>query len=152
MSHTAWQTLTSRSYEFFVVQHICTALLLLISLLAHLQVDLKQGINYYYASAAPWGVSVIVRLALFIWSHFKGEAAMMASLEPLAGEVTRLRIAVPKTLTWQAGQHVYLRLYGSHLLVSALLFTVWADRLTCSKYTHSQSRPPHQSTGPTTTS
>lgn len=132
-----------------MIQHILAVLLLLISLLAHLQVDLKQGINYYYASAAPWAFSVLVRLSLFGRSYVRGRTAMAATVEPLAGEVSRLRIKVPKTVSWLAGQHVYVRLYGAHLFVS-VAYAAGSSRL--SKFTHSPFRPIHRSNEPITTS
>lgn len=100
-----------RSYEIFVIQHVITVIGLLISLVAHLQVDLKQGIKYFYASAAVWGFSILVRVLITLVSlvgigRFRG----VATIKELPGGVTRVDIETTGRHAWQAGQHVYLRL------------------------------------------
>lgn len=94
-----------------MVQHVVTVTGLLISLVAHLQVDLKQGIKYFYASAAVWGFSILVRMSIALISlvgigRFRGEA----TIKELPGGVTRVDILTTGQHAWQAGQHVYLRL------------------------------------------
>lgn len=113
---------SDRSYEFFVVQHVVTVLGLLISLVAHLQVDLKQGVKYFYASAAVWGFSLCVRttvacLAAIGVSRFKGRASMSV----LPDGVTRLDIETTGKSSWEPGQHVYLRLTRLNPFVSITL-------------------------------
>lgn len=101
----------SRSYELFVVQHVVSVLGLLVSLVAHLQVDLEQGVKYFYASAAAWGFSILIRLVMTIVciagiGRFRGVARM----KELPGGVTQVDIETTGKYAWQAGQHVYLRL------------------------------------------
>lgn len=84
---------------------------LLVSLVAHLQVDLEQGVKYFYASAAAWGFSLVIRLVMTIVSiagigRFRGAARM----KELPGGVTQVDIETTGKYSWQAGQHVYLRL------------------------------------------
>jgi len=96
-----------------------TVIGLLISLVAHLQVDLEQGIKYFYASATVWGFSILVRLSITLISlvgigRFKGEA----TIKELPGGVTRVDIQTTGRHAWQAGQHVYLRLTKLNPFVS----------------------------------
>jgi hypothetical protein len=96
-----------------------TVIGLLISLVAHLQVDLKQGIKYFYASAAVWGFSILVRVLITLISlvgigRFRGEA----TIKELPGGVTRVDIQTTGRHAWQAGQHVYLRLTKLNPFVS----------------------------------
>ena len=111
--------MTRRSYEFFVIQHVITVIGLLISLVAHLQVDLKQGIKYFYASAAVWGFSILVRALITLVSlvgigRFRG----VATIKELPGGVTRVDIETSGRHAWQAGQHIYLRLTKLNPFVS----------------------------------
>lgn len=103
-----------------MVQHVVTVLGLLISLVAHLQVDLKQGVKYFYASAAVWAFSLLVRVILTALSavgigRFRG----LAVISTLPDEVTRLDIETTGKHTWQPGQHVYIRLTRLNPFVSA---------------------------------
>jgi hypothetical protein len=94
---------------------------LLISLVAHLQVDLQQGVKYFYASAAVWGFSIVVRISITFVSlvgigRFRGEAR----LKELPGGVTQVDIETTGKHAWKAGQHVYLRLTRLNPFVSAI--------------------------------
>jgi NAD(P)H-flavin reductase len=97
---------------------------LLISLVAHLQVDLKQGVKYFYASAAVWGFSLLVRLVInFVSLIGIGRFRGAAHLRELPGGVTRVDIETTGKGSWEAGQYVYLRLTRLNPFVSYILCT-----------------------------
>lgn len=101
----------NRSYEFFVLQHVLTVTGLLVSLIAHLQVDLEQGIKYFYASAAAWGLSIVIRgLITFVSIAGLGRFRGVARMKQLPGGVTQVDIETTGKQAWRAGQHVYIRL------------------------------------------
>jgi hypothetical protein len=92
-----------------------------VSLLAHLQVDLDVGIHFVYAFTGVWVFSVLVRfsynvLAALGVSKWQGKASIIE----MPHGATAIEVDVRGKGTWKAGQHVYLRLPGLNLFVSMI--------------------------------
>ncbi|GHJ88540.1 hypothetical protein NliqN6_4942 [Naganishia liquefaciens] len=91
-------------YEFWVVQHVATAILFLGFMYHHTQAWLYSW-NYLYATTAVWLASCITRV-VFTWT-FTGFRPIKAEAQVLAGDIVKLDI--PTRSKWLPGAHVFVR-------------------------------------------
>lgn len=113
------------SYSFFVVQHICSIILILGFLFHHTK-DLKmlKAPFYLWSAVAFWIFSIVVRscLVLFSSNFFVGPRARVEvqtevnmpekSEAQEASELETLRFRFQTPLRWKPGQHIYVRFPG----------------------------------------
>ncbi|WVQ74100.1 hypothetical protein IAR50_003687 [Cryptococcus sp. DSM 104548] len=104
------------NYEFFVIQHVLSVTLFIMSLWPHLKMGMPDCIYYAYASIAVWVFSVAVRVA---WDIIEmagvGKWKGTAMVEGFGGGdvrgvggVTKL-VVETKRGGWDVGTYVYLR-------------------------------------------
>lgn len=101
-----------------MLQHVISVLVVVVSLIAHLQVDLDVGIDYVYAFIAVWVFSVLVRFSYNVLSalgvsKWQGKA----TLREMPHGATAIEVAVKGKGSWKPGQHVYLRMPGLNIFV-----------------------------------
>ncbi|KAJ9117147.1 hypothetical protein QFC20_000290 [Naganishia adeliensis] len=92
------------SYEFWVVQHIASAVLFLGFMFHHTQAWLYSW-NYLYATTAVWFASCVARV-VFTWTS-TGIQPVKAEAYVLAGDIVKLDI--PTRSRWLPGAHVFVR-------------------------------------------
>ncbi|KAI5455044.1 hypothetical protein NCC49_002317 [Naganishia albida] len=92
------------SYEFWVVQHIGSAVLFLGFMFHHTQAWLYSW-NYLYATIAVWFASCVARI-VFTWTS-TGVKPVKAEAYVLAGDIVKLDI--PSLSRWTPGAHVFVR-------------------------------------------
>ena len=100
-------------YEFWVVQHVATAILFLGFMYHHTQAWLYSW-NYLYATTAVWLASCITRV-VFTWT-FTGFRPIKAEAQVLAGDIVKLDI--PTRSKWLPGAHVFVRFPAINITVS----------------------------------
>lgn len=107
-------------YEFWVVQHIATAILFLGFMYHHTQAWLYSW-NYLYATTAVWLASCITRVIFTCTST--GFRPIMAEAQVLSGGIVKLDI--PSRSRWLPGAHVFVRFPTVNITVSSTfrLFT-----------------------------
>ena len=100
-------------YEFWVVQHIATAILFLGFMYHHTQAWLYSW-NYLYATTAVWLASCITRV-IFTWTS-TGFRPIKAEAQVLSGDIVKLDI--PSRSRWLPGAHVFVRFPTINITVS----------------------------------
>lgn len=110
---TSFTSIRNRCYEFWVVQHIASAILFLGFMYHHTQAWLYSW-NYLYATTAVWAGSCIAR-GVFIWTS-TGLKPVRAEAEVLAGGLVKLDI--PTRSSWLPGAHVFVRFPTINIIVS----------------------------------
>jgi hypothetical protein len=100
-------------YEFWVVQHIATAILFLGFMYHHTQAWLYSW-NYLYATTAVWFASCVTRV-IFTWTS-TGFKPIKAEAQVLAGDIVKLDI--PTRSKWLPGAHVFVRFPSVNITVS----------------------------------
>jgi hypothetical protein len=101
------------SYEFWVVQHIASAILFLGFMYHHTQAWLYSW-NYLYATTAVWFASCVARV-VFTWTS-TGIKPVKAEAYVLAGDIVKLDI--PTRSRWLPGAHVFVRFPTVNITVS----------------------------------
>ncbi|KAJ9124158.1 hypothetical protein QFC22_000955 [Naganishia vaughanmartiniae] len=101
---TSFTSIRNRCYEFWVVQHVASAILFLGFMYHHTQAWLYSW-NYLYATTAVWFVSCLAR-GVFTWTS-TGLKPVKAEAEVLAGGLVKLDI--PTRSSWLPGAHVFVR-------------------------------------------
>ncbi|KAL4400293.1 oxidoreductase [Malassezia pachydermatis] len=110
------------AYEFFVLQHIVSIILLIIFLFIHFDDQLGSN-NWLYATLAIWIFSIVGRsfMALFSTRFFRGGnakidilATAQESSRPVSGDMNGrvLRLSFKTPMKWKPGQHIYIRFPG----------------------------------------
>lgn len=94
-----------RSYEFFVIQHIITFFGFIIAVMYHLPDTALWSRVYIYIPIALYLLDRILRTALFIWTNVR---LSRATLTPLDGGVTKIRLSNAAIKHWSPGAHVLL--------------------------------------------
>ncbi|ODN80384.1 hypothetical protein L202_02635 [Cryptococcus amylolentus CBS 6039] len=113
---SSFAKLRNWNYEFFVIQHVLSVTLFIMSLWPHLKMGMPDCIYYAYASIAIWIFSVVVRIA---WESVEmagvGKWKGTAMVEGFGGGDVRGIGGVTKLLVetkrggWDVGTYVYLR-------------------------------------------
>ncbi|RHZ47671.1 hypothetical protein CDV55_100445 [Aspergillus turcosus] len=91
------------SWEFFVVQHIITFLGLIIAIGMHIPGSAKYARVWIYVAVALY---LVERLVYFVRLTFTISGRSRVALEPLEGDVTKMRVTNPRIRTWAPGSHV----------------------------------------------
>ncbi|KAL9038895.1 MAG: hypothetical protein Q9214_005098, partial [Letrouitia sp. 1 TL-2023] len=108
----------ARIYECFVHSHILAAVAYLGLMFWHTG-NLEDSWVYLWATLAIWLATLLVRVfyknsILSIRRNwFEG---FSANAKSIPGDMIRLEVFVPKTLTWNPGQHCFLRIPSLSLL------------------------------------
>jgi hypothetical protein len=110
---TSFTSIRNRCYEFWVVQHVASAILFLGFMYHHTQAWLYSW-NYLYATTAVWFVSCLAR-GVFTWTS-TGFKPVKAEAEVLAGGLVKLDI--PTKSSWSPGAHVFVRFPTVNIIVS----------------------------------
>ncbi|RDH29695.1 ferric reductase NAD binding domain-domain-containing protein [Aspergillus welwitschiae] len=107
-----WMNLTTlapfrhMSYEFFVVQHIITFFGFIIALSYHLDTGpAPNAQRYIYVTAGIYVAGLILR---FVYYSYINSRPARATLEPLEGGATKVRITARKIRNWKPGSHILL--------------------------------------------
>jgi ferredoxin-NADP reductase len=93
-------------YEFFVVQHIISAVAYLIFVYLHTR-DLFTSWIYLWATIGIYGAAIVIRVLASAWWTVKTEKAVIKMLPDSAVSV-RIKAPVRKG-QWTAGQHAFIR-------------------------------------------
>jgi predicted ferric reductase len=94
------------SYEFFVFQHIVSAIAYLFFIFLHTR-DLFTSWIYLWASVALYGGSILIRTLISVWWTL---VTTEAEVTTLVDDAVSVQIPVPTTKgQWKAGQHVFVR-------------------------------------------
>lgn len=115
------------NYEFFVLQHIAAAAVLLWVLFVHVPTYAQYNIWMSVAFITfDWGARII--WGVLRNTHVLSRAGMKlpgyaARLEPLPGDVVRLTID-EADFSWKAGQHVYITIPGLYRPFETHPFTI----------------------------
>ncbi|SJX60428.1 related to Ferric reductase transmembrane component 1 precursor [Sporisorium reilianum f. sp. reilianum] len=97
------------SYEFFVVQHVLTILLFLVFYFMHTR-DLLHSWAWLWPTIGVWGFHVLFKFANSLRiSRFTGVSATV-TLVDADERLLKLEVAAP--VSWQPGQHFFLRFPG----------------------------------------
>lgn len=97
------------SYEFFVLQHVVTILLFLVFYFMHTR-DLLHSWSWLWPTVGVWGFHVLFKFANSLRiSRFTGVSATVTLVDQ-DERLLRLEVAAP--VTWQPGQHFFLRFPG----------------------------------------
>lgn len=110
---SSFEPIRNWSYEFWVVQHIASAVLFLGFMFHHTQAWLYSW-NYLYATTAVWFASCVARV-VFTWTS-TGIKPVKAEAYVLAGDIVKLDI--PTRSRWLPGAHVFVRLPTVNITVS----------------------------------
>ncbi|KAI2907561.1 hypothetical protein CBS11852_560 [Aspergillus niger] len=107
-----WMNLTTLApfrhmrYEFFVVQHIITFFGFIIALSYHLDTGpAPNAQRYIYVTAGIYVAGLILRFVYYSYINFR---PARATLEPLEGGATKVRITARKIRNWKPGSHILL--------------------------------------------
>jgi len=93
-------------YEFFVVQHLLSFFGFVIALMMHLPSTALYSRVYVYIPIALWFVDRLVRSARYALHNARPSKA---TLTPLSGGVTKIRVTAPKSMKhWSPGAWVLL--------------------------------------------
>lgn len=93
-------------YEFFVAQHIISAVAYLVFVYLHTR-DLFTSWIYLWATVGIYGSGIVIRVLASAWWTIKTEKATISMLPDTAVSV---RIKAPaRKGQWTAGQHAFLR-------------------------------------------
>ncbi|MCJ1433600.1 hypothetical protein MMC27_002963 [Xylographa pallens] len=92
-------------YEFFVLQHVLSFIGYFIVLLMHLPV--RYAKIYVYIPIGLFLFDRLIRTLFFAWNNRR---LGRATITPLAGDVSRVRVQNLGLKDWHAGQHVLLSL------------------------------------------
>lgn len=117
------------SYEFWVVQHIGSAVLFLGFMFHHTQAWLYSW-NYLYATIAVWFASCVARI-VFTWTS-TGVKPVKAEAYVLAGDIVKLDI--PSLSRWTPGAHVFVRFPTINITVSCRCLAASCVVLILSEY------------------
>lgn len=107
-----WMNLTSLAplrffkYKIFVVQHLLTYFGFTVALVYHLHgTSSPYSTNYIYISIALYLVGQLVRFVRMVIVNIRPSRA---TLTPLEGSATKIRLSNPGIKSWQAGSYVRL--------------------------------------------
>ena len=93
-------------YEFFVVQHLLSFFGFVIALMMHLPSTALYSRVYVYIPIALWFVDRLIRSARYALHNARPSKA---TLTPLSGGVTKIRVTAPKSMKhWSPGAWVLL--------------------------------------------
>lgn len=92
-------------YEFFVVQHIITFFGFIIAVMIHIPTTALNARVYVYIPIALYLLDRVIRTALFVKNNFP---ISRATLTPLDGGVTKIRISNSAIKSWSPGSFVLL--------------------------------------------
>ncbi|KAF2404085.1 hypothetical protein EJ06DRAFT_578808 [Trichodelitschia bisporula] len=122
---TSIPALRSRMYEVFKAVHIALALAFFAFLTWHITGEYLTP-DYLYATLAILALNFVAR-AVYRNRHITPPRSFLAgypaTLEPLPGNMTRVSIPPPASMTWSPGQHIFLTL-PSHSRLQAHPFTI----------------------------
>jgi ferredoxin-NADP reductase len=93
-------------YEFFVHSHILTGVLFIGLLFWHCANQLTSW-HYLYATIAIWFFSLLYR-TFYRTNLIRCPRGELASLIPVSD--SGVKVTIPTTLRWTAGQHVFIRI------------------------------------------
>ncbi|SPO20052.1 related to Ferric reductase transmembrane component 1 precursor [Ustilago trichophora] len=97
------------SYEFFVLQHVLTIILFLVFYFMHTR-DLLNSWLWLWPSIGVWGFHVLFKFANSLRiSRFTGVPATITLVDE-DERLLKLEVAAP--VSWQPGQHFFLRFPG----------------------------------------
>jgi len=92
-------------YEFFVIQHIITFFGFIIALMIHIPPTALKARVYVYIPIALYLIDRVIRTVLFARTNFR---ISRATLTPLDGGITKIRISNSATKNWSPGSFVLL--------------------------------------------
>jgi len=93
-------------YEFFVVQHLLSFFGFVIAIMIHLPSTALYSRVYVYIPIALWFVDRLIRSARYALHNARPSKA---TLTPLSGGVTKIRVTAPKSMkNWSPGAWVLL--------------------------------------------
>ncbi|CDU23996.1 related to Ferric reductase transmembrane component 1 precursor [Sporisorium scitamineum] len=115
LAFLAWLVVSSfgyfrnMSYEFFVVQHVITIVVFLVFYFMHTR-DLLHSWSWLWPTVGVWGFHVLFKFANSLRiSRFTGVSATVTMVDQ-DERLLKLEVAAP--VSWQAGQHFFLRFPG----------------------------------------
>ncbi|KAJ1031036.1 hypothetical protein NDA18_002258 [Ustilago nuda] len=115
LAFLAWLVVSSfgwfrrMSYEFFVFQHVLTIVLFLVFYFMHTR-DMLTSWSWLWPSVGVWGFHVLMKFANSLRiSRFTGVQGIVTVVDE---DERLLRLEVSAPVSWQAGQHFFLRFPG----------------------------------------
>ncbi|KAK7044663.1 FAD-binding domain-containing protein [Favolaschia claudopus] len=114
----SWGFIRNRYYEFFKKMHFIAASIFMAALFCHVNFFLTSW-HYFWATLALYGTVWVYRV---VRATLTPGTAIVSVLED---RTLHIRIAVPNSFRWAAGQHVFVRfLFGPLHWASSHPFTI----------------------------
>ncbi|KAF2770243.1 ferric reductase-like protein like transmembrane component [Teratosphaeria nubilosa] len=92
-------------YEFFVVQHLLSFFGFIIAVMYHLPSTALYSRVYIYIPIVLWFLDRVIRMLFFTWNNYRSSEA---TLVPLDGGATKVRLRNSAITKWRPGAHVLL--------------------------------------------
>ncbi|KAI0675049.1 ferric reductase NAD binding domain-containing protein [Trametes maxima] len=98
----SWGPIRNRYYETFKKLHFIASGIFIAALFIHCNFRLTSW-DYFWATAALYGVSWLVRLGRTLYNGLRSDASFEALPENM------VKITIPTKLSWRPGQHFFIR-------------------------------------------
>ncbi|EXJ85516.1 hypothetical protein A1O1_05880 [Capronia coronata CBS 617.96] len=115
----------SLSYEFFLHFHFVLALMVMVFLWRHLQLNSLPQKNLLLGAIIIWGASRGFRLATLLYRSL-GRGGSTATVEPLPAGAVKITITTPRPWTYRPGQSLYLTLPALGLWTAHPFSVAWS--------------------------